>query len=52
MTIERAAANTAPATPPNSRPPSYQSHSDHHDRGYGHHRPHKRRKSWLEEIFD
>ena len=47
--LERAAGDSGPAraTPP---PPSYQSHGGHYDQGHGRH--HKRRKSWLEEIFD
>jgi Zn-finger nucleic acid-binding protein len=51
--LERAAADTAPpARGAPQSPPSYQNHGSHYDQGPGHHRPHKRRKSWLEEIFD
>ena len=63
--LERAARDSAPAAPqapqaPQApvppQAPSYQGHYDprydprgHHGHGY---KPHKRRKSWLEEIFD
>ena len=53
--LERAAADAAPPArgAPQAPPPSYQSHGGHYDQGHGHHRGHhKRRKSWLEEIFD
>ncbi len=62
--IERAAAEApaltpeAPraAQPPQQAPyPPQQHYGDpYSDRGrdYGHHRPHKRRKSFLEELFD
>ena len=56
--MERAAADLAPAAPAPARgapqaPPSYSDHGGHYGQGPGHHRPHhKRRKSWLEEIFD
>ncbi len=60
--IERSASENAAAAPPPAAPrapaapyppqPGYQQphYGDHH-RGYGHH-GHKRRKSWLEDIFD
>jgi Zn-finger nucleic acid-binding protein len=52
--LERASADSAP--PPRTAPqapPSYADRGAHYDQGHGHHRPHhKRRKSWLEEIFD
>ena len=44
--IERSAASE-PAPAPRQQP--YQQHQGHH--GYGH-KPHKRRKSFLEELFD
>ncbi|HEX8261639.1 MAG TPA: zf-TFIIB domain-containing protein [Allosphingosinicella sp.] len=66
--LERAAADFGPAAPqaprapqapvaPQAPPYPQGGHYDprydqgrHHDQGYGRH--HKRRKSWLEEIFD
>ncbi|HET9640702.1 MAG TPA: zf-TFIIB domain-containing protein [Allosphingosinicella sp.] len=65
--LERAAADTTPAAPQPPRAPQppiapqapyppqgqYDPRYDqgrHHDQGHGRH--HKRRKSWLEEIFD
>ena len=50
--LERASADVAPPRAAPQAPPSYQNHGGHYDQGHGHHRPHKRRKSWLEEIFD
>ncbi len=58
--IERSAAESAAAAPPAAPrapaapyppQPGYQPHYGDHHRGYGHH-GHKRRKSWLEDIFD
>ena len=59
--IERATADSAgPQQPqaspqPSMPPPQPQSFGDPyrgHDQHYGHHRGHKRRKSFLEELFD
>jgi Zn-finger nucleic acid-binding protein len=51
--IERAAGEAAPAARAAPPAPPYQSHGGHYDQGHGQGRPHhKRRKSWLEEIFD
>ena len=56
--IERSAADLAPAPPPAAPQPQSQprhqreTYRDYDDgRHYGH-RPHKRRKSFLEELFD
>jgi Zn-finger nucleic acid-binding protein len=52
--IERSAAETAPQPAP--QPMSQRQDYDRgHDRGYdqrGHYGKHRKRKSWLEEIFD
>jgi hypothetical protein len=45
--LERAGRDSAPPAPP-----SCQDRGGHYHQGHGHRRPHKRRKSWLEEIFD
>ncbi len=46
--IERSGPATAPARQPTPQP-SYPGHAPQ----YGHgHKPHKKRKHWLEEIFD
>src|SRR5687767_10242866 len=56
--IERNSASEAPqpAAPQPSAPPSPQAAWSHQPQGqYGHgygHKPHKRRKSFLEELFD
>ena len=61
--IERSAAEAAPqaAPPPQAAPQAYapppqQPHYGDpyrgHDSHHGHYRPHKRRKSFLEELFD
>jgi hypothetical protein len=60
--IERsgaAAPQAAPQAPPQQAPqapPQYQPQPNapwgHQQQGYGHGKPYKRRKSWLEEIFD
>jgi hypothetical protein len=63
--IERGAAADAPAAAPIPRaapqqpqqqyqPPQQHYGDPYSDRGrdHGHHRPHKRRKSFLEELFD
>jgi Zn-finger nucleic acid-binding protein len=49
--VERSAAHAAPApaAPPPRREGSWGTHDDHH-RGHG--KPYKRRKSFLEELFD
>ena len=58
---EAAAAAPAPSAPPQPQPqtymppppaPHYGDPYRGHDPHYGHHRPHKRRKSFLEELFD
>jgi Zn-finger nucleic acid-binding protein len=62
--IERSSADVAPPPPPQAPqapaapqapyPPQHQGYGDPYrgrDPYYGH-KPHKRRKSWLEEIFD
>jgi uncharacterized protein len=55
--IERSAREAAPPPSPQAPQPSHAPHApppvygyDHG--GYGHRGHHKRRKSWLEEIFD
>ena len=52
--IERSTADTpAPPQAPAAPYPPQQSYGDPYaDRGRDHHRPHKRRKSFLEELFD
>jgi Zn-finger nucleic acid-binding protein len=57
--IERSAAPAAQAAPPpqaQHAPPQYQQQPGapwgHPQSGYGHGKPYKKRKSWLEEIFD
>ncbi len=61
--VERATAESAPQQAPmppppqpGYAPPPQQPHYGDpyrgHDPRYGHHRPHKRRKSFLEELFD
>lgn len=48
--IERGAAASPPAAPPGQPP---QGHWGQQPQGqYGHHKPYKRRKSFLEELFD
>jgi hypothetical protein len=50
--IERSLGEAAPAQA--APPPQYspQQHGGGHPGGYGYGKPYKRRKSWLEEIFD
>ena len=56
--IERNAQSMAPqpAAPPQHNPQQYQSHPQEsaygHDPHYRGHKPYKRRKSFLEELFD
>jgi Zn-finger nucleic acid-binding protein len=54
--IERSLSETAAAAPPPAAaaPPPHQPHYGDPYRGHhgGHHYPHKRRKSFLEELFD
>jgi hypothetical protein len=57
--IERSARESAAPQPPASpqpSPPSQPGFGAHpgygHDPRHGHYKGHKRRKSWLEEIFD
>jgi hypothetical protein len=55
--IERSAAEAAPPTPPQApfapQAPQAPHYGDpYRDRDHGHYRPHKRRKSFLEELFD
>jgi Zn-finger nucleic acid-binding protein len=53
--IERNAADSRPAQPQQPQRPADPGFDRGHDRGYGHdphYRHHKRRKSFLEELFD
>lgn len=60
--VERSAAQSGPppaAPPPQPSAPLHQGEAQNpwsaqgHSRGgYGHGKPHKKRKSWLDEIFD
>jgi hypothetical protein len=54
--IERAAAEFAPSAPPATPQPqvlpSGPGYGSQPGYGHGHYKHHKRRKSWLEEIFD
>ncbi len=52
--VERSAAPAPSATPPQATSQVPYPPQGYAPQGYGHksHYPHKRRKSWLEEIFD
>jgi Zn-finger nucleic acid-binding protein len=53
--IERSAneAPVAPQAPPPPQQRSQQGYSQQPDHGYGHgHKPYKKHKHWLQEIFD
>ena len=52
--IERSAGDSQPAAPPSSPQGGRYEEPRHGDRQYGDrdHRPHKRRKSFFEELFD
>jgi uncharacterized protein len=53
--VQRSTAEPAPQAPPPQAPPPQQGYPQQHgyppQHGYGN-KPHKRRKHWLEEIFD
>lgn len=47
--VERSKMDGFSPTPPTQ----HQRHDSHHDGGHGHHKPHHRkRESWLGELFD
>jgi Zn-finger nucleic acid-binding protein len=51
---QQSAPQAAPAPPPAAPQPAY-GHDPRYDPRYGHgygHKPYKRRKSWLQDIFD
>lgn len=53
--IERSAAEHAPAptrAAPPPQQPGYQQQPAYQQQGYGHGYPHKRKKSFLEDLFD
>lgn len=50
--IERSAAEEAPAPQYVEQPRHREDSRDHDDRNYGSHRPYKKKKSLLGEIFD
>ena len=53
--IERSAISAAPVMPQQSQPapqPEQRPHYDDRQRHHGGHYPHKKRKSFLEELFD
>lgn len=51
--IERSATSAAPVMPQQAAPwPEQRPHYDDRQRHHGGHYPHKKRKSFLEELFD
>ena len=50
--IERNAAAAVPASAPVQSAAPQQASWGHAPQSHGHHKPHKRRKSFLEELFD
>lgn len=52
--LDKIIERSAPAAPASRPAPSYAQHGGHQHSGYGHGygKPHKRKKSFFEEIFD